>query len=50
MVFVTVCDENRAYPIFIFFQIRNVRDDDINPEHLIAWEHKAGIDDEDVVV
>ena len=49
VVFMTVRKNDAANALAIFDEIRNVWDDDVYTEQLGLGEHKASIDDEDVV-
>src|SRR5262249_2733896 len=49
VVLVAVRENNRAYPLTILDQIRNVRNDDVDAEQLGFGEHHARVDDNDVI-
>src|ERR1700681_1312788 len=50
VVFVAVRDEQRAELVLALAQVREVVDDDVDPEHLLVGEHQAAVADDEVVV
>ncbi len=49
MVFVAMGDDDPTHPMALVIQIMEIRDDVIDPQHIILWEHDARIDDENIL-
>lgn len=49
VVLVTVREEHRTQLLLVVSQVAEVRDDEVDSEHLFFREHQSGIDDDDVV-
>src|SRR3954451_4170757 len=49
MVLVGVRDEERPDVLLLVAEVRDVRDDEVDPEHLFVREHEPAVDDDDVV-
>ena len=45
MVFVTVCDDNTPYFVFLIQKVIDIRDHQINAKHFFPWEHESGVND-----
>ena len=50
MVFVAVRDDDADDAIALVAQIAPVGQDQVDAQHVVAWEHKAGVDDQDLIV
>ncbi|MNV31098.1 hypothetical protein D3C71_1223900 [compost metagenome] len=49
MVFVTMRQHNASYLVAVLRQIGNIRNNDINAEHILFWELQSRIHDDNVV-
>ncbi len=50
VIFVSVCDEDRAQLVGAFTNVREVVDDDVDAEHVVVGEHQSAIDCDHVFV
>src|SRR5262245_50390896 len=50
MVFVGVRDEDASHFVFVLNQISEVRDNNVDAQHLFVRERQTAIDDNDVIV
>ena len=49
VVFVAVGDDDAADLVLALLQVGDVRDDQVDPQHVLFGEHQAAVDDDDVV-
>ena len=49
VVFVSVRKEDPLDHIFIFLEIGKIRNHQVDPQHIIIWKSKTGIDEDDFV-
>jgi len=49
MILVAVGQYDAAYVVAVFHEVRPVRDDEIDAEHIILGEHQSRVDDQKVV-
>ena len=49
VVFVSVCNHNPAHLVLVFFEIGRIRDDKVNPRHIVVREGDPTVDNENVV-
>ena len=49
MVLVGVGDEEGLDLLAVLLEVRDVGDDEVDPEHLLVGEHQAAVDDDDLV-
>ena len=43
MILMSMCDKEAFYLLFILFQVRNIRDYQINSQHIVLWECESTI-------
>ena len=49
MILVSVSQNKPLYFLSVVYQIRNVRNDEIDSEHIVAREAESAIDDYDII-
>ena len=45
-----VRQDNRLDLIPIFDQISNIRNDKVNAQHILLWEHQSGVNDKNLII
>ncbi len=50
MVLVAVGDDDADNLVFSLFKIGDIRDDEVDAEHLVVGKHETAVDDEDGVL